>query len=109
AAYLTRPDLQEAFPDLDGADGERLVEWAWVHGRREVLGELLRPAPQDAPPLTSADLGVRVIGYLGETLGLAEAARLYIKGLQAAGIPVSTTAIVPDLPVEDGKQAIERY
>lgn len=108
AAYETRPDLQQAYPDLDGQDGAQLVSWAWEHGRREVLGELLPPPPERARR-TSADLGVNVIGYLGETLGLAEAARLYIRGLAAAGIPVSTTTVTPDLPIKDSLAPIERY
>jgi glycosyltransferase involved in cell wall biosynthesis len=109
AAYETRPDLQEAFPDLEGPDGARLVRWAWEHGRREVLGELLPPPPERAKLVQSTELGVNVIGYLGETLGLAEAARLYILGLRAAGIPVSTTAVTPDLPVKESSAPIERY
>ncbi len=108
AAYETRPDLQQTFPDLDGEDGTGLVAWAWDHGRREVLGELLPPPPERAGYISPADLGVNVIGYLGETLGLAEAARLYIRGLAAAGIPVSTTAVTPDLPIEDTSAPIER-
>ena len=87
AAYLTRPDLQREFPDLDGADGTRLVDWAWQHGRREVLAELLPTTDEVAAVATSSPLAVNVIGYLGETLGLAEAARLYIAALQAAGGP----------------------
>jgi len=108
-AYGTRPDLQQEFPDLDGPDGTRLIAWGWDHGRREVLGELLPPPPAHAAYLGSAELGVNVIGYLGETLGLAEAARLYIRGLTAAGIPVSTTAVTPDLPVQGALAAVERY
>ncbi len=107
AAYLTRPDLQQAFPDLDGPDGRRLVRWAWEHGQREVIGELLPPASE--AHATADNLGVNVIGYLGETLGLAEAARLYVTGLTAAHIPVSTTAIRPDLPVDGELAATERY
>jgi glycosyltransferase involved in cell wall biosynthesis len=109
AAYLTRPDLQREFADLDGADGTRLVNWAWQHGRREVLSELLPTTDEVAAVAAGSPLGVNVIGYLGETLGLAEAARLYIAALQAAGVPVSTTAITPDLPVSDGQQSITRY
>ncbi len=108
-AYLTRPDLQKAFPDLDGGDGDRLVAWAWSDGRREVLGELLPPPPGRVSRVASHCLAVNVIGYLGETLGLAEAARLYVRGLTAAGISVSTTAVTPDLPVEDGQHTVERY
>ena len=39
---------------------------------------------------------VNVIGFLDDALGLAQAARLYIDGLRAAGVPVTTTAIAPD-------------
>ena len=45
-------------------------------------------------------LAVNVIGYLGETLGLGEAAGLYIAALTAARVPVTTTAVTPDLPVK---------
>ena len=109
AAYLTRPDLQREFPNLDSGDGHRLVAWAWQHGRREVLAELVMA--KDGPGAATAEppLGINVIGYLGETLGLAEAARLYIAALQAAGVPVSTTAVTPDLPVEESAKTITRY
>jgi hypothetical protein len=107
AAYLTRPDLQREFPHLDGPDGRRLMTWALQYGRREMLSELLAPA-DDAVP-AGLPLGVNVIGYLGETLGLAEAARLYVAALSAAGVPVTTTAVTPDLPVDRGEQSIARY
>jgi glycosyltransferase involved in cell wall biosynthesis len=99
AAYLTRPDLQRAFPDLDGNGGTGLIGWAWEHGRLEILPELLPPAREDSGLSEEYKLGVNVIGYLRETLGLAEAARLYINALRAAGVPVTTTAILPDMPV----------
>jgi len=47
-----------------------------------------------------SQLAVNVIGYLRDTLGLAEAAHLYIRALSAAGISVSTTTVSPDLPVD---------
>jgi glycosyltransferase involved in cell wall biosynthesis len=109
AAYLSRPDLQQAFPDLDAADGAGLIGWAWTHGRHELLGELLPPPPGEERIADGAQIAVNVIGYLGETLGLAEAARLYIKALTAAGVPVSTTAITPDLPIEQDQATITRY
>lgn len=107
AAYLTRPDLQEAFPDLDGADGARFMDWAWAHGKSELLPELLPPAPGDRGLSEDYRLGVNVVGYLRETLGLAEAARLYVDGLVAAGIPVTTTAIAPDMPLGSAANAGE--
>ena len=40
------------------------------------------------------------MGFLRNTLGLGEAARLYVESLRAAGLPVSTTAISADLPAD---------
>lgn len=108
-AYRGRSDLQAVFPDLDACEGAELVEWSFVHGRRELLPSLLPPLPNDHRRPAAAHLGVNVIGYLGETLGLAEAARMYIEGLTAANVPVSTTAVTPDLPVEDEQKSITRY
>jgi glycosyltransferase involved in cell wall biosynthesis len=108
AAYRTRPDLQEAYPDLDGPDGARLIEWAWAHGRREVLAELLPGGAAGSGRAEGEQIAVNVIGYLGEALGLGEAARLYVRSLGAAGVPVSTTAVRPDLPVEEDQRTIER-
>jgi len=103
AAYSTRPDLQRAFPELDGSDGQALIAWAWEHGRLEILPELLPPGG-DSELSERYRLGVNVVGYLRETLGLAEAARLYVDALTAAGVPVTTTAIRPDRPIrgDDG-------
>ena len=111
-AYRTRPDLRHAFRDLDGADGESLIAWAWDYGRSELglIPELLPPAPDGIALGRDAELAVNVMGYLRDTLGLAEAARLYIKALRAAGVPVSTTAIAPDLPVDPAKgKTITRF
>jgi Glycosyl transferases group 1 len=109
AGYRTRPDLQQAFPDLDGRGGAGLIAWGWEHGRREVLSELLPPRAGEQGLSDGSRLAVNVIGYLGESLGLAEAARLYVKALTAAGVPVTTTAVTPDLPTEAGKKTITRY
>lgn len=54
--------------------------------------QLDRLAEGDADPA----LGVNVIGYLDDALGVAEAARLYVETLRAAGIAVTTTAVHPD-------------
>ncbi|MGH2915578.1 MAG: glycosyltransferase [Solirubrobacteraceae bacterium] len=109
AVYLARPDLQEAFPNLDGEDGDPLVGWSWDHAGDDLRGELIAPAPEGVAPAVNARIAVNVIGYLGETLGLAEAARLYITALSAARVPVSTTSITPDLPIEDSQRDLVRY
>ncbi|MBV9801462.1 MAG: glycosyltransferase [Solirubrobacterales bacterium] len=111
-AYRVRPDLQKAFPDLDGADVEALIAWAWQHGRHELrlATELLPPPPGGLELVENAHLAVNVIGFLRETLGLAEAARLYVTALQAAGVPVATSAIAPELPTRrSGGKTTRRY
>ena len=44
----------------------------------------------------NAELAVNVVGHLDDALGVAEAARLYVDTLQAAGVAVSTTSVSPD-------------
>jgi hypothetical protein len=115
-----REDLQAAFPDLDGDDGAELVRWAYTAGRFEhpIPDALLPPCPEDLarelvlastiehvpettdPLARTAAGGVNVLGYLRGELGLGEAARLTIGGLDAAGIPV--------LPVDAGVRDAER-
>ncbi len=56
-----------------------------------------------------ARLAVNVMGFLDDALGLAQAARLYIAALRAAGVPVATTAIAPDGPTGPRRKVIERY
>ncbi len=43
-----------------------------------------------------SEIAVNVVGYLDDALGVAEAARLYVDTLLAAGVPVRTTAVSPD-------------
>lgn len=64
---------------------------------------------RSAPPSGNARLGVNVIGFLDDALGLARAARMYIDALQAAGVPVATTAIALDDPSGFRQGTIERY
>jgi len=49
-------------------------------------------------------LGVDVAGFLRGGLGLGQAARLYVAALQAAGVPVRTTSIDPDMPDVPGAE-----
>lgn len=102
--YRDRPDLPVAYPDLDGADGEGFAGWAWVFGRHEldIPDEFLPPPPEAIRPglrPTSGETAINVAGYLTGTLGLGEAARLYVAGLDAAGVPLGTRSVDADLPV----------
>jgi glycosyltransferase involved in cell wall biosynthesis len=106
--YRERDDLQRVYPDLDGADGEGLVGWAWAFGRSElrIPARLLPPRPawirerpaHSRPPLVlprgpRPGLSVNVTGLFRGTLGLGEAARGYVQALEAAHVPVSTSTV----------------
>lgn len=97
ALYLDRPDLQLAFPDINGEDASRFR--TWVHGdgaaQEKVPAALLPPlaAAPDTHRFAAPDElrpGVNVAGYLSAELGIGEAARLMIGTLDHAGIPSST-------------------
>jgi hypothetical protein len=57
-----RPDVLRVYPDLDGVDGARYVEWCWAFGREELAipdrfmpprtgrKETTAPAPARTPP-----------------------------------------------------------
>ena len=62
-----------------------------------------------AGPAEDTRLAVNVVGFLDDALGVAQSARLYIAGLRAAGVPVATTAISPDVPVTSRQETIKRY
>ena len=89
ALHATRADLQAAFPDLDGPDGDAFARWAWEHGQAE-LGlppALLPPRPPSADPV------VRVVGHMRAGIGLGQAARLYVQALTAAGVDVGARSV----------------
>jgi len=48
-AYLNRPDVQTAYPSLEREGVERVVDWGWVSGRREMgMNGALLPSPTPA-------------------------------------------------------------
>jgi glycosyltransferase involved in cell wall biosynthesis/SAM-dependent methyltransferase len=95
AIWDAREDLRAAYPHLDGPDGAGYAGWLCVHGMEEGLVEdLLPPAPAHihhdaAPNLHEREplWGVNVAGFFTSELGLGEAARLLIAGLDASGVP----------------------
>jgi glycosyltransferase involved in cell wall biosynthesis len=111
--YLERDDLHLAYPNLDGADGPEFAGWSWVFGLAEMaiperflpprpVGiEGLTPARSRAPARAAAplprgrkpDISMNVTGLLTGTLGLGEAARGYVRALQAAAIDASTSTV----------------
>jgi glycosyltransferase involved in cell wall biosynthesis len=113
--YRERDDVMRAYPDLDGHDGPGFAGWAWVFGAREmeIPERFLPPRPpgieppesperRDVPPKGPPDplprgpqprIAVNVVGILKGTLGLGEAARGYVRALEAAGVPVGATSV----------------
>jgi SAM-dependent methyltransferase/glycosyltransferase involved in cell wall biosynthesis len=100
--WLERADVRDAYPELDGPDGEGFLGWVWMHGRPELgLQEvLLPPAPAWIEVRTTHVPPVLVTGYLRGTLGLGQASRGYVSILRAAGVPVATRTVPTDPPVE---------
>jgi glycosyltransferase involved in cell wall biosynthesis len=96
AIWDARADLQAAYPHIDGPDGAGFAGWLCRFGEEQesLSASLLPPVPElafrDADPLVHEDpprWGVNVAGFFTAELGVGEAARLLIAGLDARGIP----------------------
>lgn len=97
--YSVRYDVAAAFPHPAGPDRQRLLEWATTQGAFEMgydwrladaeeSARLMRPH-RPAAVNTGLPPGVNVCGYLSDESGLGSAARGYVRGLRAAGVPVA--------------------
>ncbi len=96
AIWSARSDLQAAYPHLDGPDGLGYAGWLYVHGpgQEGLTDPLMPPSPEHLYRDAAPDLhereplwGVNVAGFFTSELGLGEAARLLIAGLDACGVP----------------------
>jgi glycosyltransferase involved in cell wall biosynthesis/SAM-dependent methyltransferase len=111
AIWRARPELQAAYPHLDGPDAPGYAGWLWRYGAQvEPLSQTLLPPMPDhlREGLTSTvqelPWGVNVAGFFRSELGLGEAARLMITGLDAANVPALPVqgALVP--PARQGAE-----
>ncbi|MFI4989747.1 MAG: glycosyltransferase family 4 protein [Solirubrobacterales bacterium] len=96
AIYERRADLREGYEHIPGPDSAGFAGWLCAHGVEQegLVPELLPPAPElayrDADPHVGEDeplLGANVVGFFTSELGVGEAARLLVSGLDAAGVP----------------------
>lgn len=109
ALWQDSEELQDAYPEPSGKDADGYAGWLCVHApERLSLPEALlppRPAsldgyaaesdatgpaglvPLETPETTEPLWGVNVAGFLTSELGLGEATRLLIAGLDAAAVP----------------------
>ena len=94
--YQDRPDLQAAFPNLEGGDCSRYFTWLRGDGIvQEGIPRALLPAraattaaASPAPAITeSIREGVNLVGYFKAELGIGEAARLLHQAFNAANVP----------------------
>jgi glycosyltransferase involved in cell wall biosynthesis len=98
-------DLHTAYPDLDGEDGDNFAIWLNLHRWPVIpMPSRLLPTPREDGNETPLSYprdpvwGVNVAGYFTSELGLGEAARLLIRGLDAGGVralPVRGTYVPP--------------
>lgn len=88
-----RPDLQARFPDPAGADRAAFERWFALRARESgvppafvaaAVGDPAAPPAPDRP-------GVNLAGYLSAELGIGEAARGYVRALEAFGAEVALT------------------
>ncbi len=112
AIHEEREDLQRAFPSPLAADALRFYTW---FSQDAQVRELIHPAliPQELPPppeeSTPAPVTTRqsegpllnVAGYFRAELGIGEAARLLLRGLEAAGLPYQTVSCAETVSRQD--------
>jgi glycosyltransferase involved in cell wall biosynthesis/SAM-dependent methyltransferase len=94
--YSGRPDLRQTFPNLDGPDAMRLIEWHRVHGQVKLPYPVHPSAEQDGyetPQTPDSPVGVNVAGYFRAELGVGETARQVVAALERADMPVATVGL----------------
>jgi SAM-dependent methyltransferase/glycosyltransferase involved in cell wall biosynthesis len=91
--YSGRPDLRQEFPNLDGPDAMRLIEWHRIHGQVKLPYPVHPSAEQDGYETPESPVGVNVAGYFRAELGVGETARQVVEALERAEMPVATVGI----------------
>lgn len=91
----SRADLREAFPDLDGPDGARLLAWA------ELSASAVPPALVGDQTGVPGPPQVNMVGYFKGVMGVGEHARQLAGALRAQNINVITTSLRPAAAPED--------
>lgn len=99
--HAARGDLQDAFPEPLGRGAAAFHSWFVITGAREEdVPECLLPSDATAvfslaqgvemPKVDTKELVVDVVGYFRAELGIGEAARLLVTGLEAADVRCNT-------------------
>ena len=99
AIYNERPELQRSFPKITGPEGNHFLWWVREMGQHDLgIPRELVPTDDDLYPTFPAEVpvrpeGVRVVGYFTAELGVGEAGRAMVEGLDAVGEPY---CVVPE-------------
>jgi glycosyltransferase involved in cell wall biosynthesis len=97
AIHAAREDVRNAFPDPAGADAAMFQKWYVLYGQAELnLPAVLTPLDAKRHSANGSgspsSISVNIAGYFHAELGIGEAARLLVAGLEAAEIPFNTIA-----------------
>jgi glycosyltransferase involved in cell wall biosynthesis len=92
ATWASRWDLQSAFPEIDGDDGDALREWA---SRDDDQLSATPAALLDAEHVQGLP-GVNLLGYLHGQFGVGAASRLVGTIVRASGLPLATSVLHAD-------------
>ena len=97
AIHAAREDVRNAFPDPTGADAAMFQKWYVLYGQAELnLPAALTPLDAKRHSANGSggysSLSVNIAGYFHAELGIGEAARLLVAGLEAAEIPFNSIA-----------------
>jgi 2-polyprenyl-3-methyl-5-hydroxy-6-metoxy-1,4-benzoquinol methylase/glycosyltransferase involved in cell wall biosynthesis len=91
--YSGRSDLRQAFPNLDGPDAMRLIEWHRVHGHVKLPYAAHPSAQGNGHAASDSPGGVNVAGYFRAELGVGETARQVVTALEREDIPIATVGL----------------
>jgi hypothetical protein len=98
AIHEALPELQRTFSEPLGKHASSFSDWCSTSATAHGAQPQLLPAGTSSGNLvsisqTNSDRTITVAGYLNAELGVGEAARLVIAGLEQAGVPVRTTIV----------------
>jgi hypothetical protein len=90
----SRLDLQQHFPEIDGADSERFRSWLTKDlAMQELLAPFEKFQIQNSTPRPRENGGWNIVGYFSAELGVGEAGRRIATAIQGVGLPVEYVGV----------------
>lgn len=92
--WESRLDLQQHFPEIDGADSERFRSWLKNDApMQELLAPFEKFQIQNPTPRPRENGGWNILGYFSAELGVGEAGRRIATAIQGVGLPVEYVGV----------------